>query len=306
MAAADPRACLPGSGDRVLAGRDGSRCYTYFPAPSTTPARTTTTSAPTPAQRARARASPPVPATTLVPGATGLPVGPEASAWAVREPGIPPLGRWPRIGSSRAPIGGISSPSQSPPARPPRWAKLSTLPPNVLSPKPNARLITTRKPIWLMIARCCPWSTGRCSARPTSSTPHRPKSAPDAPTLGPGPSVGASGALFGLCGVLLVGRALHRPVLQGQQRAIMSQIGFLVVINLVFGFGFNSLGGNVDNFAHLGGLAGGLWLGLLIPPIGARELPILGHRPGGGMPGSRTAQADARPAHQGQGKPARA
>ena len=111
--------------------------------------------------------------------------------------------------------------------------------------------------------------------------------------LGPGPSVGASGALFGLCGVLLVGRALHRPVLQGQQRAIMSQIGFLVVINLVFGFGFNSLGGNVDNFAHLGGLAGGLWLGLLIPPIGASDLPLVGRRSGGGMPGSRTSQVDA-------------
>jgi hypothetical protein len=111
--------------------------------------------------------------------------------------------------------------------------------------------------------------------------------------LGPGPSVGASGALFGLCGVLLVGRALHRPVLQGQQRAIMSQIGFLVVINLVFGFGFNSLGGNVDNFAHLGGLAGGLWLGLLIPPIGTSELPLVGRRSGGGMPGSRTSQVDA-------------
>jgi membrane associated rhomboid family serine protease len=111
--------------------------------------------------------------------------------------------------------------------------------------------------------------------------------------LGPGPSVGASGALFGLCGVLLVGRALHRPVLQGQQRAIMSQIGFLVVINLVFGFGFNSLGGNVDNFAHLGGLAGGLWLGLLISPIGTSDLPLVGRRSGGGMPGSRTSQVDA-------------
>jgi len=111
--------------------------------------------------------------------------------------------------------------------------------------------------------------------------------------LGPGPSVGASGALFGLCGVLLVGRALHRPALQGQQRAIMSQIGFLVVINLVLGFGLNTFGGNVDNFAHLGGLAGGLWLGLLIPPVGAPELPLVGRRSGGGMPGSRTAQADA-------------
>ena len=111
--------------------------------------------------------------------------------------------------------------------------------------------------------------------------------------LGSGPSVGASGALFGLCGVLLVGRVLHRPVLQGQQRAIMSQIGFLVVINLALGFGMNTFGGNIDNFAHLGGLAGGLWLGLLIPPIGAAELPVLGRRPGGGMPGSRMDQADA-------------
>jgi len=111
--------------------------------------------------------------------------------------------------------------------------------------------------------------------------------------LGSGPSVGASGALFGLCGVLLVGRVLHRPVLQGQQRAIMSQIGFLVVINLVLGFGLNTFGGNVDNFAHLGGLVGGLWLGLLIQPIGAPEQPVLGRRPGGGMPGSRTDQADA-------------
>ena len=110
---------------------------------------------------------------------------------------------------------------------------------------------------------------------------------------GPGPSVGASGALFGLCGVLLVGRVLHRPVLQGQQRALMSQLGGLVVINLVLGFGFNSLGGNIDNFAHLGGLAGGLWLGLLIPPIGAADLPLVGRRSGGGMPGSRTSQVDA-------------
>jgi membrane associated rhomboid family serine protease len=106
---------------------------------------------------------------------------------------------------------------------------------------------------------------------------------------GPEPSVGASGALFGLCGVLLVSQMLHRPVLRGQQRAILSQIGLLVIINLVFGFGFNVVGGNVDNLAHVGGLAGGLWLGLLIPPTGARTMPTIGTRPGGGMPGSRTA-----------------
>lgn len=110
---------------------------------------------------------------------------------------------------------------------------------------------------------------------------------------GPGPSVGASGALFGLCGVLLVGRALHRPVLAGQQRAILSQIGGLVVINLVLGLGLNAFGGGIDNAAHVGGLLGGLWLGLLIPPVGATALPLVGRRSGGGMPGSRTDQVDA-------------
>src|SRR5450759_5516424 len=92
IAAADPCASLPASANRVLVGRDGSRRYTYFPAPRTTAARTTTTSAPTPAQRTRDRASPPVPATTLAREAAGLSVRPEASTWAVREPGIPPPG----------------------------------------------------------------------------------------------------------------------------------------------------------------------------------------------------------------------
>jgi membrane associated rhomboid family serine protease len=105
---------------------------------------------------------------------------------------------------------------------------------------------------------------------------------------GPIPSVGASGALFGLCGVLLASQLLHRPVLRGSQRAMMSQIGMLVVINLVLGFGLDAMGTGIDNLAHLGGLVGGFWLGLLVPPIGAGALPEIGMRPGGGMPGSRT------------------
>ncbi len=38
---------------------------------------------------------------------------------------------------------------------------------------------------------------------------------------------------------------------------------FLVVINIVFGF---ASGGSIDNAAHLGGLAAGLWLGAIVPP----------------------------------------
>lgn len=84
---------------------------------------------------------------------------------------------------------------------------------------------------------------------------------------GSGPSVGASGAIFGLCGVLLVVSAVHRPVLDGRGRAIMSQIGGLVVLNLIIGFGFDALGARIDNAAHVGGLLAGLWLGLALPPI---------------------------------------
>ncbi len=85
---------------------------------------------------------------------------------------------------------------------------------------------------------------------------------------GPAPSVGASGAIFGLCGVLIVVSAIHRPVLDGRGRALMSQIGVLVVINLVFGFGVGAIANmSIDNAAHVGGLLGGLWLGFVLPPI---------------------------------------
>jgi membrane associated rhomboid family serine protease len=76
-------------------------------------------------------------------------------------------------------------------------------------------------------------------------------------------SVGASGAIFGLFGVILVATRFHHTVLDAQSRAIASQVGVLIVLNLVIGFsGFL----NIDNFAHVGGLAAGLWLSFLIPP----------------------------------------
>ena len=76
------------------------------------------------------------------------------------------------------------------------------------------------------------------------------------------PSVGASGAIFGMFGVLLAAGRVHHPV-DRQSRGIVSQLMFLVVINIVFGF---ASGGSIDNAAHLGGLAAGLWLGAIVPP----------------------------------------
>lgn len=91
--------------------------------------------------------------------------------------------------------------------------------------------------------------------------------------------VGASGAIFGFFGIILVATQLHHPILDAQSRAIASQIGILIVLNLVLGF---SGVFNVDNFAHLGGLVTGLWLGLLLPPSQVATLGSLwqGTRPG--------------------------
>ncbi len=89
-------------------------------------------------------------------------------------------------------------------------------------------------------------------------------------------SVGASGAIFGLFGVILASTRLHHPVLDAQSRQIASQIGGLIVINLILGFsGFF----NTDNFAHVGGLVAGLWLAFLIPPGQVPTLASLWHSP---------------------------
>jgi membrane associated rhomboid family serine protease len=79
----------------------------------------------------------------------------------------------------------------------------------------------------------------------------------------PGPAVGASGAIFGLVGVIFAGTRAHHPMLDRRARAIAGQMGFFIVINLAFGF---LAGGTIDNAAHIGGLVSGMWLGFIVPP----------------------------------------
>lgn len=98
-------------------------------------------------------------------------------------------------------------------------------------------------------------------------------------------SVGASGAIFGLVGVILAGTRAHNPMLDRRARAIVPQLGMFVVINLVFGFVATGAGGNIDNAAHVGGLLAGLWLGLVVPPGRAPTLRSAWQRPGA-TPGS--------------------
>ena len=88
------------------------------------------------------------------------------------------------------------------------------------------------------------------------------------------PAVGASGAIFGLFGILLAAGRLHHPV-DRQSRALVGQLGMLILINLAFGF---ASGGSIDNAAHLGGLVTGLWLGALLVPTGVPTLSSLWDR----------------------------
>ena len=73
-------------------------------------------------------------------------------------------------------------------------------------------------------------------------------------------SVGASGALFGIVGAdftYLAYNWTHIP--HNRQEAFM--LALITFINLLLG-----MGSGIDNMAHLGGLIGGFFLGIAIPP----------------------------------------
>lgn len=70
-------------------------------------------------------------------------------------------------------------------------------------------------------------------------------------------SVGASGAIFGVVGILVV--YLYRRRGTNFMAQYLRGIGVFILLNFVFGL-IPTM--NVDNFAHLGGLVGGMLLGL--------------------------------------------
>jgi membrane associated rhomboid family serine protease len=75
--------------------------------------------------------------------------------------------------------------------------------------------------------------------------------------FGPCPAlgVGASGAIFGVVGALLI--YLYNRRRSAFVRGYLKSITILVMINLAFGF----IVPGIDNLAHLGGLAGGIMVG---------------------------------------------
>lgn len=72
------------------------------------------------------------------------------------------------------------------------------------------------------------------------------------------PSVGASGAIFGLLGALIAFLLRRRSSLTPLAKSLLRQLLFWAGINIVMGVSVRL----IDNAAHMGGLAAGLLLGL--------------------------------------------
>jgi rhomboid protease GluP len=78
-----------------------------------------------------------------------------------------------------------------------------------------------------------------------------------------GPSVGASGAIFGILGAFIFSiRRSPRWRNERFAKAILPQLIFWMIANLVIGMSVP----RIDNAAHVGGLVAGLLLGALLPP----------------------------------------
>jgi rhomboid protease GluP len=76
-------------------------------------------------------------------------------------------------------------------------------------------------------------------------------------------AAGASGAIFGIAGAMLVAGYLHRELIPPRWgRALGRGILPFIVVNLILGFSVRG----IDNWGHLGGLLTGMVLGALIPP----------------------------------------
>ena len=76
------------------------------------------------------------------------------------------------------------------------------------------------------------------------------------------PSLGASGGIFGLIGAQGIFLYRHRQLFGERGRRNLQQVVIIALINFAFG-----LQGGIDNWAHLGGLIGGLVLSAILGPV---------------------------------------
>jgi membrane associated rhomboid family serine protease len=90
-------------------------------------------------------------------------------------------------------------------------------------------------------------------------------------------AAGASGAIFGLVGLLFIVSRRHHAVLGGEARRMMAGIGSYLVFLLIFTF----VVPGISWTGHLGGLIVGAILGFLLPPTGVETLSGMWRTPTG-------------------------
>ena len=98
------------------------------------------------------------------------------------------------------------------------------------------------------------------------------------------PAAGASGAIFGLLGMAFITSRRHHLVIGRQARAMLSQAGTLLVLNLVFTFSVRGISWT----GHVGGLAVGIVIGALLAPTQVATLGGLFRAPDGSSMAART------------------
>jgi rhomboid protease GluP len=76
------------------------------------------------------------------------------------------------------------------------------------------------------------------------------------------PTVGASGAIFGLAGAVIALIVVHRHEIELRDH----RVGIVLLVWAIYTLGMGFFNPIVANSSHLGGLVGGLVLGALLPP----------------------------------------
>ncbi|MEM7482215.1 MAG: rhomboid family intramembrane serine protease [Acidobacteriota bacterium] len=78
----------------------------------------------------------------------------------------------------------------------------------------------------------------------------------------PRPSVGASGAIFGLLGTLIAFLVRRRDRLRPEAKSLLLNLSFWAAINIFFGLNVDV----IDNAAHMGGMITGFAIGWFLQP----------------------------------------
>jgi rhomboid protease GluP len=83
-----------------------------------------------------------------------------------------------------------------------------------------------------------------------------------------GPSVGASGAIFGLSSAIIIFFYRYQHIFFVRDK----RVAFVLLVWAVYSVGLGFLTPGIDNYAHIGGFTGGAVMGALLPRRDRPEL----------------------------------